>query len=86
MQRCARSILPNAGCLVSTCASLSSAVDSYRAKVASSQRLREDWSVPSSSYPLMPFLIDLESVYVSDAKRQYDPADLVAFARGPARV
>lgn len=72
--------MPNAGCLVSTCGSLSNAVDSCRAEVPSSQLLREDCSVPSSSYPLLPFLADLESAYVPDAKRQYDPAHLVAFA------
>lgn len=65
---------------MSTCGSLSNAVDSCRTQLASSRLLREDCSVPSSDYPLLPFLIDLESAYVSDVKRQYDPADLVAFA------
>lgn len=29
---------------------------------------------------MLPFLVDLESEYILDAKRQYDPKDLVAFA------
>lgn len=29
---------------------------------------------------MLPFLVDLESDYNPDATRQYDPADLVAFA------
>lgn len=36
--------------------------------------------MPSPRHPMLPFLVDLESEYTPDATRQYDPADLVAFA------
>lgn len=29
---------------------------------------------------MLPFLVDLESAYIADTKREYDPEDLVAFA------
>ncbi len=46
-----------------------------------SERCRT-FDVPSPEHPMLPYLVDLETPFDADARRGYEPADLIRYALG----